>query len=97
MKSNYPPQDEMPGSVDEAVSYLAETLPAESIEQLRELAEADLIRTHFGLGMHVRNHLSLWSPQSRIMMDAKQRFNITHEDDVSAEIIRLLWQRVRVG
>ncbi len=95
MKSNYPPQDEMPGSVDEAVSYLAETLPAESIGQLRALAEADLIQTHFGLGMYVRNHFSLWSPQSRIMMDAKQRFNITHEDDVSAEIIRLLWQKVR--
>jgi hypothetical protein len=29
------------------------------------------------------------------MMDAKQRLHITDEDDVSAEIIRLLWERLR--
>jgi hypothetical protein len=94
-KINYPPQDEMPSTVDDAVSCLADTLPAESLDQLKALAEQDLINTHFGLGMHVRNHFSLWDRESRIMQDARQRFNISHEDDVSAEIIRLLWERLR--
>lgn len=84
----------MPGTVDEAVSYLAETLPAESIGQLKAIAEKDLIATHFGLGMYLRNHLSLWDGESRIMHDAKLRFGTTHADDVSAEIIRLLWERL---
>jgi len=94
-KINFPPQDEMPSTVDEAVAYLADTLPAESLGQLKALAEQDLINTHFGLGMYVRNHLSLWDGESRIMQDGKQRFGTTHEDDVSAEIIRLLWERLR--
>lgn len=87
----------MPGTVDEAVSYLEEMLPAESLEQLKALAEDDLINTHFGLGMYVRNHLSLWDEESRIVQDAKQRHGVTHADDVSGEIIRLLWTRLRVG
>ena len=94
---NHPPQDEMPGTVVEAVSCLADTLPAESLDQLMALAEGDLINTHFGLGMHIRNHFGLWDRESRIMQDAKQRLNITHEDDVSAEIIRLLWEQLRAG
>lgn len=96
-KINHPPQDEMPATVDEAVSCLADTLPAESLDQLKALAEKDIINTHFGLGMYVRNHFGLWNRESRIMQDAKQRFNITDEDDVSAEIIRLLWDRLRAG
>ena len=96
-KINYPPQDEMPGTVDEAVSCLVDTLPAESLDQLKTLAEDDLINTHFGLGMYVRNHFSLWDCESRIVKDAKQRFDVSHEDDVSAEIIRLLWALLRVG
>lgn len=96
-KINFPPQDEMPGTVDEAVSYLEEMLPAESLEQLKALAEDDLINTHFGLGMYVRNHFSLWDEESRIVQDAKQRHGVTHADDVSGEIIRLLWTRLRAG
>lgn len=91
---NFPPQDEMPQSVDEAAEYLAEMLPTESLGQLKALAEEDLIQTHFGLGMFVRNHLSLWNAQSRIVRDAKERFGVTHEDDVSMEIIRLLWVKL---
>ena len=92
---NFPPQDEMPQSVDEAVTYLAETLPAESLDQLKALGGDDLIQTHFGLGMYVRNHLSLWNRESRIMADAGERLGVTNEDDASMEIIRLLWQKLR--
>jgi hypothetical protein len=92
---NFPPQDEMPGSVDEAVAYLAETLPAETIDRLKDFEEKDLIQTHFGLGGYVRNHLSLWNPESRIMKEAKERFGVTHEDDASMQIIRLLWEKLR--
>jgi hypothetical protein len=91
---NFPPQDEMPQSMDEAATYLADMLPADSLEQLRRLEEEDIIQTHFGLGMYVRNHLSLWNPQSRIVRDAQGRFGVSHEDDVLMEIIRILWVKL---
>lgn len=94
-KINFPPQDEMPQSVEEAIAYLAETLPADALGQLKALGEDDLIQTHFGPGMYVRNHLSLWNPESRITKDVKEWFGVTHEDDVSMEIIRLLWEKLR--
>jgi hypothetical protein len=91
----YPHLDEVPSTVSEAVAYLAETLPAETTAKIKSMTDEDLIFAHFDLGANIRNHLALWDPDSRIMRDARENYDIDHVDDVSIEIIRLIRSLLR--
>ncbi len=49
-----------PRTVEEAVERLLSEMNDENKSALRELPESDLITTHFGLGMYIRNQFGLW-------------------------------------
>ena len=82
---------EHPSTVEEAVERLIEELPEESKEQLRRMEKDDLIRTHFALGMWIRNHYGLWHGNTTLKEDA----GADHADSVSMIIIERLWERLR--
>ena len=49
-----------PTTVDEAIGVVLATLSEEEKSQITEMAAADLIDLHFGLGASIRNNFGLW-------------------------------------
>ena len=92
---NPPHPDEYPPTVPDALDFLVQVIPRDTLDALAGLSEDDLIELHFTLGTAIRNQLGLWDNGSRLMADLRQRAGDIHPDDASAEIIRLLWARMR--
>jgi hypothetical protein len=82
-----------PLTVEEAVEHLLPEMSDEDKRALRELPEDDLIVTHFGLGMYIRNKLGLWDKNSELM-EACGVF-VPDPDRASSVIIQALWRRLQ--
>ena len=82
----------MPNTVDEAADQLILILDNEQKTSLLSMQEQDLVNLHFGLGMTIRNVYKLHQLDSKLMASCGGPI---HPDDVSAMIIKQLWQKLQ--
>lgn len=82
------PGDQRPKTVTAAVEHLLETLSENSLRELAALNEGELIQTHFGLGMSLRNNLLFRN--YALKDDTGKR----DTDEASSAIVRALWLRL---
>jgi len=84
-------RSEKPENIEEAVLIVLSEMSPEQEEHLKQVCKEDLINEHFGLGMWVRNLLGHWVPPTT------EGDYPAHPDDISAEIIERLWERLQVS
>jgi O-acetyl-ADP-ribose deacetylase (regulator of RNase III) len=82
------PIDQRPKTVKAAVQHLLEVLSENSLRELAALKEDELIKSHFGLGMFLRNNLLFRN--YALQEDTGERLT----DDASGAIVRALWHRL---
>lgn len=82
-----------PKNLQEAVETLLGILPSESIDEIKKMKEADLIGTHFGLGLYIRNGFGLWRDNYALLESCGGRD--MHPDAASGVIIHALWKSLR--
>lgn len=71
------------------MQFLVNTPPEQVLHDLVLLKEEELIQTHFGLSLHLRNGLLLGNCALRD--DTGRR----HPDEVSSFVVRALWKRLK--
>src|SRR6186997_3484717 len=74
-----------PHTLAEALEQLETTLPSETLNDIRQSSESDMIQYHFGLGTWMRNHWGLWSGGP--LYDELHGLGLTHPDDMSSLIL----------
>jgi hypothetical protein len=84
--------EELPSTIEKAVKYLLDRMPEADKETLKNTAEDDLIRFHFGLGMYIRNQLGLWGTNKKLLDSFS---GVYHPDDLSMEIIEAIWKELQ--
>ena len=91
------PPRKWPVSVEEAVTLLLRVLPEASLEELASLPRDQLLPTHFGLSMFVRNEFGLWSGNTALTADCARfaEAAFLHPDDVSMVIVERLWEALQ--
>jgi hypothetical protein len=89
------PESEWPKSVDSAVDYLMRELPASQRAEMLEMEESDLILTHFGLGLWIRNSFGLSRNRSLVEDACRGTGGVCGPEAVSRAIVRSLWERLR--
>ncbi|MEQ1638564.1 MAG: DUF6794 domain-containing protein [Methylococcales bacterium] len=90
--STYLEQFQLPNTVDEAAGQLILILDNGQKTSLLSMQEEDLVNLHFGLGTAIRNVYKLHQLDSKLMASFGGPI---HPDDVSAMIIKLLWQKLQ--
>ena len=75
-------------TIYDIVDLVVEKLPDDNLQKIAETPEEDLILLHFSLGAWIRNQW-LWNLRGSHLVEGK------HPDDVSMEIIRLVWMKLR--
>lgn len=85
---------EWPATVEATVDDLLETMPESARNELAAMPEEDLPLTHFGIGLHIRNHYGLWGGNRELIEDACGDL-ACHPDDASGRIVKALWKRLR--
>ena len=88
-------QNQWPATIDEGVGVVIATLSDEERASIADLAQAQLIGLHFGLGMWIRNHLGLWRGNDGLMQAIRERDQAIHPDDASMVIVEAVWERLR--
>jgi len=78
---------EHPKTVDEAVKRLLVILTDDEKWEIKTMAKDDLIFLHFSLGIQIRNAFGLNSGNTTLL-------NSRCPDDVSIEVIEVLWKRL---
>ena len=81
-----------PETIEEAAEKLLWELTDDQKRQLRSLAEQDLVRTHFGIALYVRNTYGLFRTNSPL-----RRNFADDENSISGEIVRRTWQKLGGG
>ena len=79
-----------PNNIEEAVLIVVSEMSSEQEKHLKQVRKEDLINEHFGFGIWVRNLLGHWVPPTR------EGELPSHPDNVSAEIIERIWERLQV-
>jgi hypothetical protein len=82
-----------PLDVEHAVAELLVRLPDDDHDTIRQLAAADLVTLHFGLGLAIRNEFGLLAGNTALL--AACGSPDVHPDSASAVIIRALWECLR--
>ena len=90
----------IPQTMDEAVEMLLAHLGSEGQAWLRLMTEKDLHEETWSLGAGIRKEYGLWDESCPLMWAGEWDLDYTewsgpHPDDVSAEIIRQAWERLR--
>jgi hypothetical protein len=83
------PGDQRPRTVDAAVQHLIDTLPGRALAELAALAETDLIRTHMGLALYLRNGLLHRNYALRDNTGDRDR------DGASGIVVKALWRELK--
>lgn len=83
------PGDQRPRTVDAAVQHLIDTLPGRALAELAALAEKDLIRTHMGLALYLRN--GLLHRNFALRDDTGDR----DRDGASSTLVKALWRELK--
>lgn len=79
----------LPLTVPDAIIWLLREIPRPQLAQLGALEEAELIHTHFGLALGIRNEL-LWTNPTLVRATGK-----SEPDGASEVLVRELWVAVR--
>jgi hypothetical protein len=82
-----------PATFADALDSLDELIPAATKQYLRSLAETDLDREHWGLGLAIRNVLGLWREDAPLTQWFAAR-GFAQSDDMSIEVLRAYWRRL---
>jgi hypothetical protein len=82
-----------PATFAEALSSLDELIPTATKQYLRSLAETDLDREHWGLGLAIRNVLGLWREDAPLTRWFTAR-GFAQSDEMSIEVLRAYWRRL---
>lgn len=85
----YEPDDERPKTVGAAVQYLVNTLPKQTLAELSSMKEDELILTHFGLALYLRN--GLLKNNIALADDTDSR----DYDGASSVVVRALWRELK--
>ena len=80
--------DPRPRNINEAIDWLLSNLEADVLAQVRGYSYDKLILMHHGLGQFIRNRFGLWGQNPDLVGNR-------HPDDVSQEIIEVLWTRLQ--
>jgi hypothetical protein len=83
------PGDQRPKTVDAAVQHLIDTLPGRALAELAAMAEKDLIRTHRGLALYLRN--GLLHRNYALLDDTGDR----QHDGASSIVVKALWRELK--
>jgi len=81
---------DFPFTLRQCVEKLKVEIPAESLEQLRVMAEDDLILCHFGLALYIRNK---WlHVNNSLTQRSFSRVGMSEPDTSSNLIVEALWR-----
>lgn len=84
----------IPSTLDEAVDVLIGLLPPDERKNFMDIPRDEVMgRTHFTMGMAIRNSWHLWDKNSPMM----RQFPGQQPDDVSSLIIDTAWQKLQNG
>jgi hypothetical protein len=95
-------------SKEEIVKQFMEGMTEEEKETIRALDINEMGKFHFSVGMYIRNHYGLWekeNPLTQLWFEAQENHDITyilsgvdthpnHPDNVSGEILKMVWHEV---
>ena len=81
-----------PKTLEEAVSEIVSSLPAEDRERVKNTEKADLIKFHHGWGTGIRNDFGLWQGNKALRESACGK--PCHPDDASMIIIEAVWRKL---
>ena len=82
-----------PATFADALESLDELIPTATKQYLGSLAESDLDREHWGLGLAIRNVLGLWREDAPLTRWFAAR-GFAQSDDMSIELLRAYWRRL---
>ncbi len=83
------PSDQRPQTVSVAVQHLIETLPQQTLKELSGMKEEELFRSHFGLGLYLRNNMLHGNYALRVDL------GVWHPDDASGALVDALWKALQ--
>lgn len=83
-----------PKNIDEAAIILLEILAEKQKNEIRQLKNTELLRTHFALGTFVRNYFRLWSEDCHLL-GPKEIYPMPDPDSISFEIIVKAWEHLQ--
>jgi hypothetical protein len=82
-----------PTTLSEALARLRQTLPPETIQEMRDGTEDDMGMYHMGLGLWIRNDWGLWARGPPYQDLAA--LGLRHPDDMSAVILTCFWRELQ--
>lgn len=83
------PDDQRPKTVEATTHYLLSTLPAKTLQELAVLKKDELIQTHFGLALLLRNRIL--KNNYALNLDAGER----NLDETSSVLVKALWETLQ--
>lgn len=82
----------MPKNLEECFLELEKMLPKETIDEMKNGTEQEMIRYHHGLGTWIRNEWGLWRDSE--LSKYFNKMGIFHPDDMSGIILKTFWCRL---
>jgi hypothetical protein len=89
-------EDNLPRTVDQALSRLMSDLSLRDKTQMAKLKEEELVSLYFSLGEYIRNTFGLWSGNRELMESCRtlSGMNELQEDDASTFIVKEFLKRL---
>jgi len=82
-----------PATFADALDSLDNLIPTATKQYLHSLAESDLDREHWGLGLAIRNELELWREDAPLTQWFVAR-GFDKGEEMSIELVRAYWRRL---
>ena len=82
-----------PSTLAEAIAFLKQELPSETLRAMREDPENEMARYHHNLGRQIRNRWGLWSGSP--LKGHLEGLGLNHADDMSSLILTSLRRHLR--
>ena len=82
-----------PATFADALDLLDDLIPTATKQYLHSLAESDLDREHWGLGLAIRNELGLWRDDAPLTLWFVAR-GFDKGEEMSIELLRAYWRRL---
>ena len=81
-----------PRTLAQCFIVLDKELPADTLQRMRTISEADMIEYHFGLGTWMRDSWGLWSGGP--LYSYFRQMGLEHPDDMSGVILTSFWRHL---
>ena len=82
-----------PATFADALDSLDNLIPTATKQYLHSLAESDLDREHWGIGLAIRNELGLWREDAPLTRWFVAR-GFAQGEEMSIELLRAYWRRL---